>query len=122
MFKRNHVLEITDEQAVNRMKKESLYNLAEYISPVGREVSKKNPEDEELQQSSTLETLYRIVSPTFVAGLTVENDIVTSAAPILKWTIGQKFSEITFDKTYQVEKVDSSSPEKMNDVIKKICD
>lgn len=52
-----------------------------------------------------MEQLYRIYTNYFCAGLIVQNNIVTKAAPILKWTIGKKFSNIRFKHDYIIEKI-----------------
>jgi len=38
--------------------------------------------------------LVRVVSPRFVAGLVIENDRCTEAAPILRWAIGKYAHEL----------------------------
>jgi hypothetical protein len=38
--------------------------------------------------------LYRVVAPSFVAGLLVEGEQVVQAAPILRWAIGKQLAEV----------------------------
>jgi hypothetical protein len=40
------------------------------------------------------EELARVTAPHFVAGIVMQDDVVTEAAPILKWTIGKKREEL----------------------------
>jgi len=42
------------------------------------------------------EYLVRVVSGHFVAGIVVTDDLVTSAAPILRWTIGRRRDWLRF--------------------------
>ncbi len=39
-------------------------------------------------------TSYQIVAPHFVAGIVVEEDYITRAAPILKWTLNKYFPDV----------------------------
>ena len=38
--------------------------------------------------------LVRVVSPYFVAGIVLDIDVVTVAAPILRWTVGKGRGEL----------------------------
>ena len=40
------------------------------------------------------ETLWQITAPHFCAGVVVVSNVVTEAAPILKWTIGKPWREV----------------------------
>ncbi len=51
--------------------------------------------------------LYRVVAPHYVAGLVVRNFFVVEAAPILRWTIGKRWSQVQIylitKKKYQAD-------------------
>ena len=39
--------------------------------------------------------LVRVVTPHYVAGVVLVNGVVVTAAPILRWTLGSTFAELT---------------------------
>ena len=55
-----------------------------------------------------METLYRISTSYFCAGLIVQNNKVIKAAPILGWTVGLVFNNIKFKSNYYIEKINEN--------------
>jgi hypothetical protein len=57
---------------------------------------------------TNMETLYRISTSYFCAGLIVQNNKVIKAAPILGWTVGLVFNNIKFKSNYYIEKINEN--------------
>ena len=41
-----------------------------------------------------MRTLWQITAPHYTAGLEVEDGVITTAAPILNWTVGFKWHDV----------------------------